>query len=212
MTQVNYVHSVPNSHSFGSLKNIVSHYDLKPEEVTREYLIRGLKNTQLRDYEVSQFDEAINAGPIFPSIENMLKFLYKPDVNIELFIGILQNTLQNNIDLKSKRKMERNEIYKNIDSERDYQDSNWGSRREKDGTPDEQKPVSEWLNYIEYHINKAKARVYHLDTKGATAELRKIAALAVRGMEIHGCPERVPLLNYNPNEDTNCCGDCKCDK
>ncbi len=104
--------------------------------------------------------------------------------------------------------MERQEIYKRIDSERDYQDANWGMRRQADGTPDEEKPVAEWINYMEYHISRAKDRVYHLDTEGATAELRKVAALAVRAMEIHGCPERVVVLDHNPNE--SCCGSCDC--
>ena len=31
----------------------------------------------------------------------------------------------------------------------------------------------------------------HVDTEGALAEVRKVAALAVRTMEIHGCPERI---------------------
>ena len=108
--------------------------------------------------------------------------------------------------------MERKEIYSRIDGERDYQDANWGSRRQADGTPDEEKPVAEWINYIEYHLSKAKERVYRLDTEGATAEVRKVAALAVRAMEIHGCPERVVVLDYNPNENCNGCSDCTCNK
>jgi hypothetical protein len=104
--------------------------------------------------------------------------------------------------------MERKEIYNRIDTERDYQDANWGMRRQADGTPDEEKPVAEWINYMEYHISRAKDRVYHLDTEGAAHELRKVAALAVRAMEIHGCPERITKLDYNPNE--SCCGSCDC--
>lgn len=86
--------------------------------------------------------------------------------------------------------MKREEIYNRIDGERNYQDEAWGTRRTLDGTPDKDKPVAEWINYIEYHISKAKDKVYHLDTLGATDELRKVAALAVRAMEIHGCPMR----------------------
>lgn len=103
--------------------------------------------------------------------------------------------------------MERTEIYKRINGERDYQDANWGTRRQLDGTPDEEKPVAEWINYIEYHLTKAKERIYHLDTESATHELRKIAALAIRAMEIHGCPERVVKLDYNPND--GCCSNCE---
>ena len=86
--------------------------------------------------------------------------------------------------------MERKDVYGCIDGERNYQDEVWGVRRSLDNTPDEDKPVAEWINYIEYHLSKAKDKVYHLNTKEALEELRKVAALAVRAMEIHGCPER----------------------
>jgi hypothetical protein len=115
--------------------------------------------------------------------------------------------------------MEREHVYANIDIERSYQDAIWGTRRQLDNTPDEEKPVAEWINYVEYHISKAKERVYHLDTEGALAEMRKVAALAVRAMEIHGCPTRVmpvpqsdvimpqeeiPAKLSSPEEDCGC--------
>ena len=92
----------------------------------------------------------------------------------------------------------RTEIYKRLDTERDYQDLRWTPRREANGTPDEEKPVAEWVNYIEYHVSAAKNEVYHLNTEEALAHVRKVAALAVRCLELHGCPERVipeELLN-----------------
>jgi len=98
--------------------------------------------------------------------------------------------------------MKRIEIYNRIDGERNYQDANWGTRREIEGTPDEEKPVAEWVNYIEYHLSKAKERIYHLDTEGALHELRKVTALGVRAMEIHGCPERIIK--------SPCCENCEC--
>lgn len=94
--------------------------------------------------------------------------------------------------------MERSEVYRNIDVERDYQDLRWGTRRRTEGTPDEEKPVAEWINYIEFHIGEAKREVYHLNTEEALAHVRKVAGLAVRALELHGCPEReIPeeLLN-----------------
>jgi hypothetical protein len=66
-----------------------------------------------------------------------------------------------------------------------------------EGTPDEEKPVAEWINYIEYHLSKAKEKVYHLDTQAALAEIRKVTALGVRTMEIHGAPERKPDFKCN---------------
>jgi hypothetical protein len=210
MENVNFMQVIPNSHSFATLRNISTHYQIVPEELTKEYLLIGLENTKKRGYEIKQFGEVVHAVPIFPSIDNMINFINLPDFDLKLFIDIIENTLVNNIDLMSKLKIERKEIYGCIDGERDYQDANWGMRRQADGTPDEEKPVAEWINYIEYHLSKAKERVYHLDTEGATHELRKVAALAVRAMEIHGCPERIIVLDHNP--DDKCIGGCECDE
>lgn len=90
--------------------------------------------------------------------------------------------------------MERKEVYRLIDGERDYQDSRWNdqleTRSKKYDIQDDRKSIAEWLNYIEFHLNEAKHAVYALESKKATASIRKIAALAVRAMEIHGAPER----------------------
>ena len=93
-----------------------------------------------------------------------------------------------------KMKMKRKEVYYLIDVERDYQDRRWDNDSEtragKSDFPDSEKSIAEWLNYIEFHLNEAKHAVYALEPKKATASIRKIAALAVRAMEIHGAPER----------------------
>lgn len=93
--------------------------------------------------------------------------------------------------------MDRLEIFNRITGERLYQDLMYVNR--EDGVPDNEKPVSEWLNYIEYHLHKAKQYNYKLSKEESLHELRKIAALAVAAMEVHGCPAR----EINP-----CCGDC----
>ena len=87
--------------------------------------------------------------------------------------------------------MERSEVYDRIDTERDYQDLRWSPRREANDTPDEEKPPAEWLNYMEYHLDAGKVEVYKLNDDEALAHVRKVAALAVRCLELHGCPERV---------------------
>lgn len=90
--------------------------------------------------------------------------------------------------------MERKEIYKRIDGERDYQDVMWTPRRALNGVKDEEKPPAEWITYIEHHLQQAKKNVYYLNDNLVMDELRKVAALAVRCMELHGCPEReVPV-------------------
>lgn len=86
--------------------------------------------------------------------------------------------------------MERNEVYQRIDTERDYQDLRWDSEK-NDGAYDNEKDVAEWINYIEYHIHAAKNQIYNSDKEEALAHIRKIAALSVRTMEVHGCPKRV---------------------
>lgn len=86
--------------------------------------------------------------------------------------------------------MERIHVYQILDGERDYQDDKWTEKNELNGIPDAGKSVSEWLGFIEYHINKAKTCVYNIDQLGALAEIRKITALGVKAMEALDCPER----------------------
>jgi hypothetical protein len=105
--------------------------------------------------------------------------------------------------------MERKDVYKCIDGERDYQDWRWNTKQRPDNVSDEEKPVAEWLNYIEYHLSKAKVENYRLNHLAVLAELRKVAALAVRALEIHGCPERTG----DSESSKKCCnGDCNCQK
>lgn len=108
--------------------------------------------------------------------------------------------------------MERIKVYQLIDGERDYQDSRWGVRRDEEGTPDEEKDVAEWINYMEFHLLKAKNSVYYLDREGALAEIRKVTALGVRAMEIHDAPARIIKLDVAPTNDGCTCGDCECKK
>jgi len=195
-----FMQTVPNSHSWASLKGILVNYEYRPKELTKEYLLIGFKNTCEREYEIKQIGEPVNSEPIFPSIENIINYIEQSDFKMESFIDIIKNTLNNNIDLICKRKMERQDVYKNIDAERKYQDWRWNTNLRKNDISDNEKPVAEWINYIEYHLNKAKKENYQLNKNNTLAEIRKIAALAVRCMEIHGCPER-KLKNYCPDSN-----------
>jgi calcineurin-like phosphoesterase family protein len=192
MGQIHYVHTVPNSHSFGSLSNIVMHYSIKPEELTKEYLITGFKNTLKRKYEIQHFGDYCDISPHFNTLQEIINYLEEqPKFVLDNFVKLIKNTLANNMDLKPRFKMERQEVYSRIDTERQYQDLRWSPRREKNETPDESKPPAEWINYMEFHLREAKNAVYFLNEEEALAQVRKVAALAVRCMEIHGCPERV---------------------
>lgn len=248
MTSANYMQVIPDSHFWTDLNQIVISIDyyfdlmerkkhppepnvyLGDNEMSKEYLLIGLNNSIKNGYKIKRFAEP-NVKHIlshFKSIDQIIDYVKKHNFEIGFDFHELQvylkNTIANGLNLTNGLKMERKEIYNRIDGERDYQDASWGHRRTLDGTPDEEKPVAEWVNYIEYHVSKAKERIYHLDTEGATAELRKVAALAVRAMEIHGCPERKkdvvwnPLMGTTPEEQAKetfgecTCGDCDCKK
>ena len=88
--------------------------------------------------------------------------------------------------MANKRKV----VYQRIDVERDYQDLKWDNDQRADRIPDSEKAVAEWVNYMEQHLNDAKKGVYDLDKEEALAQIRKVVALGVRTLEIHGCPER----------------------
>jgi hypothetical protein len=245
---------IPNSHFWTDLNQIIAtiehHYQRMAyesekhdgdeytvkyvnEPLDKEYILIGLNNSIKNGYKLKGTGKEIQVidEPVFLCIEQMIKFVEYRDFQLkydfEEFEEKIKTTLNYGINLTNGCKMLRQDIYKCINGERDYQDAIWGSRRQMDGTPDEEKPVAEWINYIEYHVSKAKERVYHLDTVSATAELRKVAALAVRAMEIHGCPERempeikngddinsVPSWNHTGSiTTTDCCkDDCNCKK
>jgi hypothetical protein len=230
---VNYMQVVPDSHFWTDLNQILEsikhHYYImshEPKEneyiqepyLTKEYILIGLKNCMKNGYKLkvnpNDVRIIVEDNPLLTSIEEMIEFVENRPFELKFdyldFENIIKDTLDAGINLTNGCKMERREIYNRIDGERNYQDENWGSRRQMDGTPDEEKPVAEWINYIEYHISKAKERVYHLDTLGATHELRKVAALAVRAMEIHGCPERIVVKGTDESICT--CTDCECKK
>ena len=181
-----------------------SHLNLSHKPITIDYLLIGFKNV-LKDKTKMVFNgnyEILrkNISVIFTSVEDIINYLeqYNNETNLtiekwslERFKEFIAKTIECGFNLKSERKMERTYVYKCIDTERQYQDLRWSPRRENNETPDESKPPAEWINYIEFHIAKAKREIYLLNEEEALAHIRKVAALAVRCLEIHGCPERV---------------------
>lgn len=194
-TSVNYMQVIPNSHYWTDLNQIITANNFGMEELTKEYILVGLNNCKKNGYRLkSLFNEDIRfiqgSIPIFSSIEQMINYVESEHFDKGLFLEAVQKTVEAGINLTNGKKMERPEVYKCIDGERNYQDMRWNTNLRKGDVPDEEKPVAEWINYIEYHLGKAKAENYHLNKEGTLAELRKVAALTVRAMEIHGCPER----------------------
>ena len=210
-----YMHTIPNSHFWTDLKQIT--YSIQHElerqkheadeknttnsvyigePLTADYILIGLGNSLMCGYKLKQ-NENIKLNSkhslvqfvVFKSIEDMIEYAQSKRFNLKSFSSIISNTINIGFNLTNGIKMERKEVYKRLDAERKYQDI-VGESGQRGNTPDEEKPVAEWVNYIEYHLSKAKDYVYHLRKDNALEELRKVAALAVRAMEIHGCPER----------------------
>lgn len=197
-----YSRVIPNSQSFESLDNIVVHHKIQPEEITLDYLLTGFYNTRKRGWDLGFDKNNMQEVPPpfhFTSVSNIITFLeVQQNFDIDDFAELMKATMANGFNLKQKTEMERKKIYKRIDTERDYQDLRWTPRRAANGVADEDKSPAEWLNYMEYHLGEAKREDYMLNTEEVLAHVRKIAALAVRCMELHGCPKRVipeELLN-----------------
>ncbi len=83
----------------------------------------------------------------------------------------------------------RNEVYAVIDGERDYQDAQRGNAKRHEGQP----PMTpgEYLLCMEHLLSQARATWYRPDGGVACLdEVRKITALGVSCMELHGAPRR----------------------
>jgi hypothetical protein len=87
----------------------------------------------------------------------------------------------------------REEVYKAIDSERDYQDSKWVGTRsgDKPGGGALDRTLDEFSLYIQGYTNDLVDIASHIGPSGEKLNcVRKIAALAVACMEAHGAPLR----------------------
>lgn len=86
---------------------------------------------------------------------------------------------------------DRQEVYKAIDSERNYQNRRWNPDTT---TSDGLHSLEEWFMYIEDYVNEAKHVLSRHPRQMADVEcihkMRKVAAMAVCAMEQHGAPMR----------------------
>jgi len=85
--------------------------------------------------------------------------------------------------------MERKEVYRIIDGERDYQNT-VRKANENETREDQDKCLSDFILYMEYTLNKAKTAIYTLNETEALALIRKVTALGVATGETFGFPER----------------------
>lgn len=84
-------------------------------------------------------------------------------------------------------------VYDVIDDERDYQDNRWPGNNplsETFGVTDGHTVGGSLLMIEEYCLRARKAWNDSLGDNETLHHLRKIAAIAVRAMEIHGAPRR----------------------
>lgn len=75
--------------------------------------------------------------------------------------------------------MDRKDIYKLIDDERDYQDFLPQHSKELDKSHN----TADWILFMEDRLNRAKKAVYDLDQEKAFEEIVKVMALGVACLE-----------------------------
>ena len=75
--------------------------------------------------------------------------------------------------------MKREDVYKLIDGERAYQNTDPHDA----GHEDANRSIADWIIFIEEQVLRAKLNVYNLKYIDALSSVRKIAALAVACME-----------------------------
>jgi hypothetical protein len=83
--------------------------------------------------------------------------------------------------------MKREDVYKLIDGEREYQNNLWPSHEEAP-----QLTIGEFVLMLEEYANQARKEwiVEKRPEQKTMAVIRKIGGIAVRAMEIHGAPPR----------------------
>lgn len=82
-------------------------------------------------------------------------------------------------------KLKREEVYDIINEERKYQDNKWGGILH-----DESHSLSDWLTYIRKYLTDADNGLFINDEKKILSAIRKLTALGVVVMELHGVPKR----------------------
>jgi hypothetical protein len=79
----------------------------------------------------------------------------------------------------------RAEVYEAVDSEREYQDALKGIRSTRDRT------LGDFLVLLNHYIVEAnQSYVRNRSATQSMHEIRKIAAIAIKAMEVNGAPKR----------------------
>lgn len=85
--------------------------------------------------------------------------------------------------------MNRKEVYKAIDTEREYQNT-VRVHNEGDWLDDREKAIPYFIIYMENKLQEAKDCIYRLDEEAAMDSIRKVAGLAVAAGEVFGMKKR----------------------
>lgn len=83
----------------------------------------------------------------------------------------------------------RERVYEALDGEREYQEKKWSGYRGDGDTPS----MADTIACMESYMSKAKEEWVNGPGKSPHTSrdmLRKVVALGVRHLEIHGCPKR----------------------
>jgi len=86
--------------------------------------------------------------------------------------------------------MDRNEVYKLIDGEREYQLQRHDIVNAVAPHRDVDHHVADWVIYMEAQLQDAKTGVYSFDMAKALSHIRKATALGVACMEYNETPKR----------------------
>lgn len=110
MTDTRYVRVVPNSHSFMSLDNILASWEFKPQELTKDYLLIGFKNTLDCGVEIEKVDNTKKDLPIiFKSIFDITQLIEEDEnMGLSMFVGIIKSTIESGYDLRQKNTIDMN--------------------------------------------------------------------------------------------------------
>ncbi len=113
----------------------------------------------------------------------------------DYFNNLIENIHNNQ---KNNKSMENREsIFKKINDELDYIKNTEKSNPTVFDASIGERQISEYLNYIEYHLQIAqnnvrnKNNIYDAKNQSTLAEIRKFAALAIKCLGAYGCPERI---------------------
>lgn len=99
--------------------------------------------------------------------------------------------------MKGSRSSRRVAAYAAIDSERDYQSERW-----KDAPNGGDASLHEFALYISHHSAELRSTASRgFDSQNTLDQVRKVAALAVAALELHGAPHREGFERFEECEE-----------